>query len=162
MEVFTMKAFFASALAFVMMLFSLITNPAGPDGIAVVHVSHSGFGRTLAEYKVDLARRNVWKYESWMFDYEPRDADARFEGYKFAGRLAKDKIDAFRAAAEQYGFADWEESYVNWGILDGHQWSVEVIFADGTKKVSYGSNDYPATWGDMAQAFIALTGENIL
>jgi len=46
--------------------------------------------------------------------------------------------------------------------LDGHQWDVAIDFPGGTQKTSAGSNAYPATWNTMAQAFLELTGENVL
>lgn len=164
-----MKAFSSLALAFVMAVLSLGGRWADPQSISAVHVSHHALGRTLAEYKVDLTRMSVWEWKlddqgSWQ-----RDADARFEGYAFAGWLRPSRIRAFRNAAEQAGFTGWEDRYdINDGLddgmifYDGHQWSVTITFGDGTQKTTYGSNAYPATWGDMAQALTALTGKHIL
>ena len=164
-----MKAFFASALAFVMAILSLGARWADPQGISAVHVSHHALGRTLAEYKVDLTRMSVWE---WKLDDQGawgRDPEAQFEGFTFAGWLRPGRIRAFRSAAEQYGFAEWEDRYdINDGVedgmmfYDGHQWTVTIVFGDGTEKTSYGSNAYPATWGDMGAALKALTGLDIL
>jgi hypothetical protein len=76
--------------------------------------------------------------------------------------LDADKIAAFLAAAERYGFADWEGSYVVQGAHGYGSWQVEITFTDGTKKISSGSGDHPENWPEMAEAFRALTGRDIL
>jgi len=166
-----LKVFFTIPLAFIMMLVSLVFSPK-TEGIAVIYVSHhSGFAMMSREYKIDLARKNLWEYSYYGLQGGlPRNEKAPFEGFRFAGRLTKDKIAAFRAAAAEYGFGDWEGTYEYdpgedgppMPPTDGPAWSVEIVFADGTRKSSGGYFGWPEHWGEMRQAFEALTGLNIL
>ena len=47
----------------------------------------------------------------------------------------------------------WKSEYDNPNILDGEQWSVQVVFADGSRYKSTGSNAYPSAWRKLS-AFI--------
>ncbi|MCL2494537.1 MAG: hypothetical protein FWE98_02625, partial [Oscillospiraceae bacterium] len=157
------KAFFTMPLAFLMMLVSLAFPPkmqAGGD-IAVITLSHGG-SAIVCDYKVDLARRNFWAYEKTP-PLEPRNEEALFEGYSFAGRLSKSKIAAFLKTADEYGFKDWEGEYGEIPPWDGaNPWYVTIIFADGTSKTSTGLFDHPENWAEMKEAFKALTGKYII
>ena len=161
-----MKAFFSSVLAFIMMLFSLVSKPGITQGIVEVRISLSAWGCAYSEHKIDLARGNLWEYKTWVTERKRRNPNALFEGYRFAGRLEEDKIQAFLAAAEQYGFADWAERYMPAPgdplIMDGTTWSVKIVFADGTTRESIGYMTYPDTWDEMAAALAALTGKAVL
>lgn len=167
-----LKAFFTMPLAFLMMLLSLAFPPKLEQGIAVVYVSHGGgLAPRSQEYKIDLARENLWQHDYNGFlrvfglpASTPRDENAWFEGFNFAGRLKADKIAAFRAAAETYGFDSWEGEYKYDGDppTDLPGWSIQIVFADGTVKESFGYCAYPAHWAEMEQAFEALTGRQIL
>jgi len=167
------KAFFTMPLAFLMMLVSLVFSPK-TEGIAVIYVKHhNGFAMRTQEYKVDLARKNLWEHSYSGLQsglQRPRNEKAVFEGFGFAGRLTDKKIAAFRTAAAQYGFDTWEGDYAYdpgedgppLPPTDGSTWSVEIVFADGTRKTSGGYQGWPDHWAEMRQAFEALTGLRIL
>ena len=50
---------------------------------------------------------------------------------------------------------DWQERYVNPDIMDGTQWSVDLIWGDRQVKSS-GSNDFPAEFKAFCKAITAL------
>jgi hypothetical protein len=160
------KAFFTMPLAFLMMLVSLIGSPK-TEGIAVVYVRQRLGFRGTREYKIDLARKNLWEHSYGALlggQKQPRNEKALFEGFRFAGRLEDEKIAAFRAAATAYGFDTWEGNYEPDGpiIADGTTWLVTIVFADGTRRSSREYDAWPEHWDKMRQAFEALTGMNIL
>jgi len=157
------KAILVWPLAFLMMLVSLAFPPqAQADGdIAEITLSFGG-SAIICDYKVDLARRNFWVYEKTP-PLEPRDEEALFNGYSFAGRLSKSKIAAFLEAAAEYGFEDWDGEYgeiPHW--IGQNPWYVTIIFADGTTKTSTGLFGRPEGWDEMKVAFKTLTGMDIL
>jgi len=160
-----LKAFFTMPLAFIMMLVSLAFPPKA-EGIAVIYVHHIIGLVGSREYKIDLARKNLWEYSSSGGSYWSRETKAPFEGFRFAGRLTDEKIAAFRTAAEEYGFDTWEGKYEYDGsdpiVADGTTWFVDIIFADGTRKNPTGYCAWPDHWAEMGQAFEALTGLRIL
>ena len=152
-------------LAFLIMLSSLVFPPkAQGDGIVAIYTGSGGSG-VIEEFKIDLARKNSWRY--YHSPWKERNKDALFEGFRFIGRLNAKKIAAFRAAANTYGFDKWEGRYApdeppgaGFGV-----WWITIIFADGTKQSSggYHSWDYaPEGWPEMAAAFRELIGIDIL
>ena len=153
------KAFLAAPLAFLMMLVSLALPPKAqaPDSIAQIEVRWVYLEGNTRKFKIDLARKNLWTHEG------TRNENSPFGGYLFAGRLSGEKIAVFLEAAEECGFADWEGEYKCKLIMEAY-WSVTVLFADGTKRVSYGNGagGFPEHWSEMRDAFKALTGMDIL
>ena len=49
---------------------------------------------------------------------------------------------AFRLVCDLLNIWDWKETYVDRNIMDGHQWSIDLVYPDKTLKSS-GSNSYP-------------------
>jgi hypothetical protein len=163
------KAFFTMPLAFLMMLVSLALPPKtqADNSIAEIYVRYdAGSVLTLREYKIDLARRNLWAYEYYGApETRERDEKALFEGFAFAGRLSKIKIAAFLAAAETNDFTAWEGDYPPTHRIDGNAvWRITIVFADGTTRVSSGDSPdgYPEHWAEMRAAFKTMTGRDIL
>jgi len=166
-----LKVFFTMPLAFIMMLVSLVFSPK-TEGIAVIYVGHySGFAMMSREYKIDLARKNLWEHSRYGLQGDlPRNEKSLFEGFRFAGRLEDAKIAAFRAAAAEYGFGAWEGEYEYdpgedgppMPPTDGPSWHIEIVFSDGTRKSAGGYHAWPDHWAEMRQAFEALTGLSIL
>ena len=155
------------------MIPSLVLHWVAPKSIDVIyvvhfqgHVFHESFG--VREYKIDLVNGTLW---TWAYTRENpgdpfvwRDPEAENEGFEFARYLDEDAIRAFRRRAVLYGFNRWGESYPP-RISIGHTWRVEIVFSDGTTRLSRGAHNaerMPLTWGRMGAAFEALTGEEIL
>jgi len=55
---------------------------------------------------------------------------------------AKEK---FLSLLKRSKLLEWQDSYVDPGILDGTQWSVRIIL-EGEELYKYGSNEYPKKW----------------
>jgi len=132
-------------------------------GIAEINFYHSTFGRRSPEFKIDFAEKKFWKYTREVgSSFAARDSSAENEGYTFVCDLRDDAIDAFLSESAQHGFTKWKTEYVDKNIFDGHQWGATITFADSATLVIQGSNAYPSTWDNMHDAFIGLTGEDIL
>jgi len=116
--------------------------------ILTIRIAHHDHGHTIDSYLVNLRHKS---FSGWPM-----------QGNSFHHGLGVSEIEAFRVAAQQHGFAGWEESYVDENIADGHQWSIEIEWADYTQKRITGSNAYPATWEAMAWALESLTGIDVL
>ena len=59
-------------------------------------------------------------------------------------------------ALQDLHFGEWKSQYVNLGVLDGTQWSLELHFSNGQRTVSFsGSKSYPYILAD----FCSLIGE---
>lgn len=48
---------------------------------------------------------------------------------------------------------NWKDEYNNYNVLDGEQWEIEIVFTDGSRYKSTGSNAYPSAWRKLS-AFI--------
>ena len=128
-----------------------------------IYVRHSSFGMTEMEYKIDLKNVKVWKYTPEnRYEMQQRDETAENEGYAFARDLDEKAIEVFARESARFSFTKWENSYVDEGVEDGHQWTIIINFADGEIRGVYGSNKYPQTWDKMRVAFEELTGEDVL
>lgn len=67
-----------------------------------------------------------------------------------------DNKESFMQALQDLHFGEWKSQYVNLGVLDGTQWSLELHFSNGQRTVSFsGSNAYPYNFDD----FCSLIGE---
>lgn len=47
----------------------------------------------------------------------------------------------------------WKNDYLNKNVLDGYQWELKVTYADGTQKISGGSNAYPKEFSRLKNLF---------
>jgi len=122
-----------------------------------VYVNHFALGRHLAQYYVDLTTRQ------FVEKTDGDDIGPELIGkYTTVSNLDRRKIILFRRDMQRSGFLDWNDSYNDLDILDGHQWSIKIVFLDGTEKNIYGSNDYPETWRMMKNAFFNLTGKYVM
>jgi len=128
-----------------------------------IHIHHSESGQRVPEFKIDLKNKKFWKYTSELGpNYVERNVSSDNEGYNFVCDLNDEIIADFLRKSARYGLTLWEESYVNENVEDGHQWGITVLFSDSTTFNVYGSNKYPEPWDEMRDAFIILTGEDIL
>ena len=131
--------------------------------IDIVYVYHEGFGQRFPEYKIDLKNKKFWEFTSEGYEnYTARDSSSENEGFTFVCNLEDDKIETFIQDSSKYGFTNWNESYKDYSIVDGHQWGITIMFSDSTKKEIMGSNEYPETWNDLNDAFETLTGKLLL
>ena len=46
---------------------------------------------------------------------------------------------------------EWKKKYVDYGVLDGEQWNLEISLTGRRKRTYYGSNDYPPYWKELNQ-----------
>lgn len=77
-------------------------------------------------------------------------------------KLDPEALHEFADACSEYKLLGWGPKYINFCAMDGHQWTVSIVSADGETEYISGSNAYPDTWEEMGYAFYELTGENCL
>ncbi|MDR1674633.1 MAG: sigma-70 family RNA polymerase sigma factor [Oscillospiraceae bacterium] len=142
----------------------IVNNGISAKNIANIYVCHMAMQLIYLEYLVDLENGRHWRFSpSDRTPYNPdavRDKNAANGGYDLVCDLTEDKIAAFCAEADSFGFTSWNASYIDPSIADGHSWDVTITFLDGSVKNISGSNKYPDTWEDMGGAFWRLTGVN--
>lgn len=127
------------------------------DSIYIYHCSESSI--PFAKYKIDFTNKEFTILVRGGFI---NMTDEVKEDSPIVKTLDADSINTFLSVAGKNGFEDWEESYVNYNVDDGHEWNITISFSDGTEKEIKGSNAYPKTWNEMYVAFETLTSENIL
>lgn len=52
---------------------------------------------------------------------------------------------------------EWKKEYVNPGVLDGTQWSLDINMTNKRVRHYYGSNDYPPYWTELKKIFSQFT-----
>jgi hypothetical protein len=92
------------------------------------------------------------------FTYEVQLQDGRLE-YKRSGGRQKSRYARVRPTTEQWtefrreldaiDIWRWRAQYLNPGVTDGTQWSLDLAFQDRAIKTQ-GSNDYPGTTPDSS------------
>jgi len=76
--------------------------------------------------------------------------------------LSEKRIADFRAAAQEAGLLDWDETYTGGSVMDGTVWEITITFTDGASQTTACFHAYPMTWDDLGQAFYDLTKTQIL
>ena len=57
---------------------------------------------------------------------------------------------------------EWEETYNDYSVLDGEQWSLELFAKDSVLLKSSGSNAFPAYWNELKRTFQAFLNEGVI
>jgi len=156
------KRIYLLTVIFLLLICTSGCSKSNQKDIDEIYIYHSAFEQKNLEYKIDFANRSFWKYTSYFNNYVQRDESLENEGFIFASDLDVEKVEQFMRDSAQYGLTLWESSYVNYNVLDGHQWGMIITYADTTQSSVSGSNEYPETWDKMLKAFEDLTGENVL
>ena len=106
----------------------------------VIFRTGSAMARTYKVYHYDFTTGLMETYQERYPDViEDRKSTILIE------RINLSYQKAFGAA----GILDWENSYVNRMIKDGHQWNLKMIFKNGKEKEIFGSNAYPEDWNTL-------------
>ncbi|MFS0647445.1 hypothetical protein [Siminovitchia sp. 179-K 8D1 HS] len=64
----------------------------------------------------------------------------------------------FLEGLKKVNLLNWRAEYVEPGVLDGTQWSVEII-RDGQNKKMRGNNQYPDEWADFCKLISRIAGK---
>jgi len=119
--------------------------------IDVIYVEQMHVGRYTTNCKIDLKEKKFYEYAT---DYE---------GFEFVSDLDEEDIGGFIRRSARNNLTGWKEEYIDPNIEYGHEWKIQIHFADGKEKKSYGSNKYPYNvYKNMAAAFHDLTDTEIL
>jgi len=132
-------------------------------GISQICFYHSEEGMLYAEFIIDFVENKVWKYYSAPgYGCSYRDKSAKNEGYDYIRSLSDEETGVFMRESARLGLTKWEREYREVGLLDGHEWGIVIHFFDRTRQSARGYNEYPETWDKMREAFLELTGEDVL
>lgn len=119
----------------------------GYSQIKGLKASVGGFFGGYYNVEVNLTTLQVsWSFwqggqqESFEKTIRPATAKKFLEGLKKANLL------------------NWRAEYVEPGVLDGTQWSVEII-RDGQNKKMLGNNQYPDEWDDFCKLISRIAGK---
>ena len=125
-------------------VFSVRGRKYTPDDLAGIEFEDGGF---FGGYHTVSILRNESSYElSVQHSYGAYDPYVR--GFQ------KREWDSLKKTLFDHLFVhEWKRSYVDWSILDGEQWSLELTFSDGRHRRIYGSNAYPALWDSLQRRF---------
>jgi hypothetical protein len=86
--------------------------------------------------------------------------DINFERTYFPEKDSEmDWIQFINRLNDEVGINNWKKSYSS-DILDGTQWSIEILMEDGTELEFYGSNSYPKSWGKFEKLIKEYFGKN--
>ncbi|WP_301109781.1 hypothetical protein [Sporosarcina sp.] len=98
-----------------------------------IHAEVGGYMIHSYRAEIDLAGREVlWEKTGYMEE-------------KFIRTIEDREAKHFISQLKLIDFLNWKSSYIEPYILDGTQWSIEVIREGRTIK-KYGSNAYPTSW----------------
>ncbi len=48
---------------------------------------------------------------------------------------------------------EWKKKFVNYNVLDGEQWELEIKLTGNRKRTYAGSNEFPPYWGELKAIF---------
>ena len=57
---------------------------------------------------------------------------------------------------------EWEETYTDYNVLDGEEWSLELYAGNSVIHKSSGSNAFPAYWNELKRTFQAFLNEGAI
>ena len=72
--------------------------------------------------------------------------------------LTPKKVEEFLGLLKKIKIFEWERQYKDPGVIDGTNWSVEIICKDKKYEFS-GNNAYPDTWESFCEAVEKLIGK---
>lgn len=114
-----------------------MSGTAGPSPVPVRFIAHIG-GYFSRCHDVELDGTTLVYAASAPGTFQPK-------------RTSITPTDAqwreFRQALDELGLWQWHAEYINDGMCDGTQWSLEIAYADRALK-TYGSNSYPGANGE--------------
>lgn len=68
-------------------------------------------------------------------------------------------LDRFIEELKMLDFLNWKSKYIEPGICDETQWSVEII-RDGRNIKKYGDNKFPDEWEEFCRLIKRINGKN--
>lgn len=72
--------------------------------------------------------------------------------------LSSEEIGLLEAALSECRVHEWGQDYMNWGVLDGEQWELQVNLSGGDAIVCHGSNAYPPRFRVFQEAMLKIGG----
>lgn len=120
--------------------------------IKEIYYSRSSFGVISEEIVVNLEKKEVRKFYNSEFGKGGRPmtfdeiSPEEYEIYKIKN------VARFEENLQKSGINKWKDEYVNRDIMDGYQWSMRIVFRDGTERKIYGSNKKPKNFDKVISA----------
>lgn len=91
-------------------------------------------------------------------NFSTRELSWRHFGEEKVKIIQMRKMDNFKENLKNLELLNWKRKYVEPDILDGTQWSVEII-RKGRNINKYGSNKFPENWEEFCKEMSKISGE---
>jgi len=72
--------------------------------------------------------------------------------------IRQTSIDRLVEGLKMVDLLNWKSKYIEPGVCDGTQWSVEVI-REGQSIIKYGDNKFPDEWDEFCRLIRKITGK---
>lgn len=65
------------------------------------------------------------------------------EGMKYEKEISSESKEIFITKLNKLKLIKWKNRYLNYNVLDGEDWEIDITFNKSTRKKVVGSNNYP-------------------
>ena len=126
----------------------------GKQIVSIEKTNVEYMGGATSGQRLDLLTGEVYEFEYYPYD-EKASYDYRLR-YSYDASLSKEVVDAFYRVGLLSLRSKYEPLTI---VMDGGGWELTITYADGTTKVSRGSNAGPySTFRKAATEFYEITG----
>ncbi len=142
---------------------SIILPYEGTDISEISYRTVDYMGGATEIYKINFTENKVYKLSWYPGMDDNLDSSVQDSEFVFIKEFTEEEEKAFIDSIYTYGLLNINDKYVQTGICDGGGWTLEISFADGSKKTSDGSNASPQiVFNNCALPFYRLCGEQVL
>ncbi len=134
------------------------------DGISTVTVSDYSFGIVMSEYLFDFENEKYYSYRAGVDNtgVHERDMNNGMNGFNAVYDFDEENYPAFKSGLHKYRFLNWEGNFINYEVMDGHQWSIIITLKDDTVIEVHGSNAYPKNYQNIMNIFNQFVGDEFM
>lgn len=125
-------------------------GPIAIEDVEGVSFSSGGFFQGWREVVV---LRETDGFEPRLAEGGPHDPVSRRSSL-----LSSEEIGLLEAALSECRVYEWEQDYMNWGVLDGEQWELQINLSGGDAIVCHGSNAYPPRFRAFQERMLEIGG----
>ena len=160
-----MKKILTLAIMFIALfsLFGCVDTIRTYDGKKISKISYESVdynGGYTEIFLIDFEDNKVWKKATFP-DYTAEQKQNN--QFSLKNEFTDEEEQTFINEIYSYGLFDIKQNYYQSGIVDGGGWTLEITYANGSTKVSKGSNSKPTKVFDKcAIPFYKICKEQVL
>ena len=102
-------------------------------------------------------------YYEVVMDFQSRKLQWKHSGagseQSYEMTIGKNILDTFIEELKMLDLLNWRAKYIEPGVCDGTQWSIEIIKNSRNIK-KYGENKFPEEWDEFCGAIERISGKN--